>query len=221
MHLRRNFSSSRLVRLLSEAASVDVDASRQDVAEKLGLWLGTLDTLQLHAAHQSIKAFAEEAPSGARATAHHPLEEDVQRVRAAMVQAITANGSAKAIETDAGYAPYRQRYLEQQRHIESKIASLRSHVRQVLSRASPRLKQLAYLDTVMDQVIGAREQRLMSTVPVLLEKRFEQLRRAQADGWQGTFSQEWQEVLLAEMNVRLQPVVGLMEAFSNEVTKSP
>ncbi|MDO9002404.1 MAG: DUF3348 domain-containing protein [Aquabacterium sp.] len=221
MHLRRNFSSSRLVRLLSEAASVDVDASRQDVAEKLGLWLGTLDTLQLHAAHQSIKAFAEETPSGARATAHHPLEEDVQRVRSAMVQAITANGSTKAIEADAGYAPFRQRYLEQQRHIESKIASLRSHVRQVLSRASPRLKQLAYLDTVMDQVIGAREQRLMSTVPVLLEKRFEQLRRAQADGWQGTFCQEWQEVLLAEMNVRLQPVVGLMEAFSNEVTKSP
>lgn len=200
---------------------MDVDASRQDVAEKLGLWLGTLDTLQLHAAHQSIKAFAEEAPSGVRAATHHPLEEDVQRVRSAMVQAITANGSTKAIETDAGYAPYRQRYLEQQRHIESKIASLRSHVRQVLSRASPRLKQLAYLDTVMDQVIGAREQRLMSTVPVLLEKRFEQLRRAQEDGWQGAFSQEWQEVLLAEMDVRLQPVVGLMEAFSNEVTKSP
>ncbi|MBC7699555.1 MAG: DUF3348 domain-containing protein [Massilia sp.] len=207
--------------MLSDAASVDVDASRQDVAEKLGLWLSTLDTLQLHAAHQSIKAFAEETPAHVRAATSHPLEEDVHRVRSAMVQAITANGAAKAIETDAGYAPYRQCYLEQQRHIESKIASLRSHVRQVLSRASPQLKQLAYLDTVMDQVIGGREQRLMSTVPVLLEKRFEQLRRAQPDGWHDTFRQEWQDVLLAEMNVRLQPVVGLMEAFSNEVKKSP
>ncbi|CAH0351126.1 DUF3348 family protein [Aquabacterium sp. CECT 9606] len=221
MHLRRNFSSSRLVRLLSDAASVDVDASRQDVAEKLGLWLGTLDTLQLHAAHQSIKAFAQETPAHARAATSHPLEEDVQRVRAALVQGITANGAAQAIDADAGYAPYRQRYLEQQRHIESKIASLRSHVRQILSRASPRLKQLAYLDTVMEQVIGGREQRLMGTVPVLLEKRYEQLRRAQDDGWQDTFRQAWQEVLLAEMAVRLQPVVGLMEAFSNEVKKSP
>lgn len=221
MHLRRNFSSSRLVRLLSDAASVDVDASRQDVAEKLGLWLGTLDTLQLHAAHQSIKAFAQETPAHARAATSHPLEEDVQRVRAALVQAITANGAAQAIDADAGYAPYRQRYLERQRHIESKIASLRSHVRQILSRASPRLKQLAYLDTVMEQVIGGREQRLMATVPVLLEKRYEQLRRAQDEGWQDTFRQAWQEVLLAEMAVRLQPVVGLMEAFSNEVKKSP
>ncbi len=221
MYLRGNSSSSRLVRLLSEAASVDIDASRQDVAEKLGYWLSTLDTLKLHAAHQSIKAFAQETPANARAAKNHPLEEEFHRVRTAMVQAITENGAAKSIEAGAGYAPYRQRYLAQQRDIESKIASLRSHVRQVLSRASSPLKQLAYLDSVMDQVIGAREQRLMSTVPVLLEKRFEQLRQAEQEGWQETFSQAWREVLLAEMNVRLQPVVGLVEAFSNEVKKSP
>lgn len=221
MHLRRNFSSSRLVRLLGHTASVEVDASRQDVAEKLGLWLGTLDTFKLHAAHQSIKAFADEVPAGGRSAQSHPLDEELQQVRAAMGQAITTNLAAKPVETDAGYAPYRQRYLEQQRHIESKIASLRSHVRQVLSKASPRLKQLAYLDAVMDQVIGGREQKLMSTVPVLLEKRFEQLRQTQEEGWHATFSQAWQEVLLAEMNVRLEPVVGLVEAFSNEVKKSP
>jgi hypothetical protein len=220
MHLRPNFSSSRLVRLLSEATLVDVDASRQDVAERLGLWLGTLDTLKLHAAHQSIKAFAPDKPSTARSTQNEPVEEEFHRVRTAMVQGITANRSSQAIEADAGYAPYRQRYLEQQRNIESKIASLRAHVRQVLSRASPQLKQLAYLDSVMDQMIGAREQKLLSTVSVLLEKRYEQLRQAQAAGWQDAFGQEWQEVLLAEMKVRLQPVVGLMEAFSNEVKKS-
>ena len=38
--------------------------------------------------------------------------------------------------------------------------------------------------------------------------------------WLAAFGKEWQEALLAEMNVRLQPVVGLMEALSNKVTKS-
>jgi hypothetical protein len=35
------------------------------------------------------------------------------------------------------------------------------------------------------------------------------------------FGKELQEVLLAELEVRMQPVVGLIEAFSNEVKKCP
>jgi hypothetical protein len=54
-------------------------------------------------------------------------------------------------------------------------------------------------------------------VPVLLEKRFEQLRTAPPqDKWQTVFSRDWQVILLAELDERLQPVVGLIEALTSE-----
>lgn len=139
------------------------------------------------------------------------------------------------------YAAFQQRYLEQQRQMETKIASLRTHVRQVLGASTPRLQQLATLDAVMDKMIDARRQKLLGQVSTLLERRFEQLRQARqaakaaepeqataaadpgADwrpgGWLHGFSREWQEALVAELEVRLQPVVGLMEAFGNEIEK--
>ena len=85
---------------------------------------------------------------------------------------------------------------------------------------------------------GTREQQLMGTVPVVLERRFEQLRTAHAlgraaaqqpddpaawrqpCGWLHRFGQELEAALLAELEVRLQPVTGLMEALRNEGEKS-
>ncbi|MBH1988201.1 MAG: DUF3348 family protein, partial [Burkholderiales bacterium] len=45
-----NFSGSRLVRLLGEATLRDLDAPRQDFAERLSQWLSAVDTVKLHAA---------------------------------------------------------------------------------------------------------------------------------------------------------------------------
>jgi len=137
------------------------------------------------------------------------------------------------------YAAFQQRYLDQQRQMETKIASLRAHVRQVLGASTPRLQQLAALDAAMDKMIDARRQQLLGRVSPLLERRFEQLRQAheaaraaqppdeapapgaewRPGGWLHGFSREWQEALVAELEVRLQPVVGLMEAFGNEIEK--
>ncbi|UUZ72624.1 DUF3348 domain-containing protein [Polaromonas sp. P1(28)-8] len=248
----RIFSSSRLVRLLSDLASVDVEASRQDFAERLGLWLDVFDGITLHAAHQSIKTVDEEKPSDALLGRTFALEEEFHRVRTTLVKAITASSASPAsgkrvrnpvpqpeaaTETDAGYAPYHQRYLDQQRHMALRIDALRAHARQAIAKVSPQLGQLATFDAVMDQMFGGREQKLLSTVPVLLERRFGHLRKTrqlgldaaqqqdalaswrQPGGWLDVFGKEMQEVLLAELEVRLQPVVGLIEAFSNEVKK--
>lgn len=252
MHLHRNFSSSRLVRLLSDLGSVDVEASKQDVAERLGEWLGVFDAITLHAAHQAIQAFDDRKASNPLSTRAPALEDEFHRVRTTLVKAITASGAAPAsekqlrnqlprpeaaTEPDAAYAPYHQRYLAQQRQMALRIDALRAYVRQAITKISPQLGQLASFDSAMEQMLGAREQKLLSTVTALLERRFEHLRKTherelaavpqqdapvlspQARAWQDVFSQEMQQVLLAELEVRLQPVVGLIEAFSNEVKK--
>lgn len=216
MVLHRTFSSSRLVRLLSDLAGVEMETPKQDVAERLGGWLGVHDAMTLHAAHQAIQTVGEKNPPDALLARPMAVEEEFHRVRTALVKSITASGGAP--EADAGYAPYQQRYLDQQRQMALRIDALRAYVRQAMTMVSPPLGQLASFDSMMEQMFGGREKKLLSTVSGLLERRFEHLRKSQQ---QDAFGKELEEVLLAELELRFQPVVGLIEAFSNEVKKQP
>lgn len=143
-------------------------------------------------------------------------------------------------ENAPDFAPYHRYYLAHQRDMTAGIGPLRANVRATLAAHSPALRRLAALDAVMDQALEARERKLLATVPGRLAKRFEQLfgahRAARADtqvdtqleddpgrwmqpgGWMAVFCAEMQTVLLAELEVRLQPIAGLIEALDNEVT---
>jgi hypothetical protein len=235
--LRSTFSSSRLVRLLRESAPVDAQASGLDVAERLGLWVNAFDAIGLQSAHQSIRTLRTAAPASAaaRPIASGSMAEDVQRVRATLANAARAAASAAA-SADGGVAAYRQRHLELQRQMEQMIGPLRDHVRQALAQASGRLRQLAALDAVFEQVLSRREQALLPGVAALLERRFEQLRAgheerlaagaaeddaaAASDDWREVFAREWRQALLAELDLRLEPVLGLVEALNHE-SKNP
>jgi hypothetical protein len=216
--LRSHFGSSRLVRTLDAWTPVDAEASGMDFAERLSLWVNAFDAIGLQSAQQSIRAIRTPAPGqprDARPAAAAALAEDVQRARAALAKAI-------ARELDAppeGYAPWRQRHLDLQRQVEMMLGPLRDHVRQALSRASTRLRQLAALDALMVQMVGPREQALLPTATHLMERRFEQLRLEQADGWLEAFAADWRGALLAELDLRLEPVNGMVEAMAQELKK--
>lgn len=136
----------------------------------------------------------------------------------------------------AAFSPYRRRYLARQQAMESGIAALRDRTRTALAATSPAMARLAALDAVMEQALGAHERGLMATVPMLLEKRFERLRAAhravpadrrapdgprapdtgdtsRAGEWTDLFCRDMQSVLLAELDIRLQPVEGLLAAL--------
>jgi hypothetical protein len=220
-NLRRNFSRSKLVRLLSDLASVQAEDNKQDVAERLSQWLDAFSTVRLDGALHSIKVFAAQNHAGGRATSPSMVEDELQRTKAKVSNSITAGATliaARQAQTgEVDYGPYYQRYQELQRQMDAQVAALRTQVRQTLSKSTSRLMQLAALDGVLEQMFSAREQKLWATVPVLLEKRFEQLRAAPPqDNWQTVFSRDWQAILLAELDERLQPVVGLIEALTSE-----
>jgi hypothetical protein len=204
----RTFSApSPLVRLLADAASVSVDVSRQDFAERLSQWLGAVDAVTLHGTHQSLKAVVGGSPLGASPHSPAALEAHFLRVRAELVAAV----SEPVHLADDSFAPHRRHCLALQHHMGLKIATLRAQVRQVLAHGAAPLRQLAALDAAWEHMLAAREQKLLATVPTLLEKRFEHLR---GTGELARYAPEQQTVLLAELNVRLLPVVGLVEAFA-------
>ena len=137
------------------------------------------------------------------------------------------------IDLAASYTPYRRFYDAHQRDMQLSVYPLRVNARDALAKASPRLKQLADLDATFEAILRERESKLLATVPVLLKKRFEQLFKAhqqmlvdtqQADNpagwsqpgvWLARFCNDMQTLLLAELELRLQPTVGLIEALTD------
>lgn len=141
------------------------------------------------------------------------------------------------INLAAAYAPYRRFYDAHQRDMELSVRPLRVNAREALAKASPRLRKLAELDATLEKILRERESKLLATVPVLLKKRFEQLFKehqhmladtqqaddpagwTQTGAWLARFCNDMQALLLAELELRLQPTLGLIEALIEPINK--
>jgi hypothetical protein len=235
--LRRTpLTGSAFIRALASLDAVHAPATPDAFAQRLAQWLAWTDAFSLSAALGDAAARCD-VPALVGLGALGADERECARVRAALAQTIAdapAGGAAprrlgrppaatvatSGIATD--FATYRRRYAQCQLALETQIVPLRRRLRSTLADRSPALARLAELDTVMEQVIGARERALLSTVAARLEPRFDQLRAtpdAAASGaptqpapWLDRFCQEMRSLLLAELDLRLQPVEGLLEA---------
>lgn len=246
--------SSPLVRQLADLASADSPAARQSFAEQLAGWLDVQDAITLSATlHPSVR---QAAPAAEASAANADLRRELDALRDGLRAAIHGEGAPQSGRTrlklpmlgaadtrDAAddFTPYQRYYAALQRDMDAQIAALRGSVRAALARSAPagrpQLRQLALLDAALDKAFGVRERSLLAAVPLLLEKRFAQLRAAhrqalagaaddparwlEAGGWLARFRETMQQLLLAELDLRLQPVSGLIEAYCQDLMKTP
>jgi hypothetical protein len=246
---RTNFHSSKLIRCLADLAIVDAVEPGNAFAEKLGLWIHFTDAITLSAVHNDSIASPSKIQPEAQFVTHVAAGVEFDRIQASLINSIMKSCSPNSGKTHiqlpipklelpmdfaTAYAPYRRFYEAHQRDMEFCIQPLRVNVREALAKASPRLKKLADLDATLEKILRDRESKLLSKVPVLLKKRFEQLFKAhqqtlvdaqqadnpagwtEAGGWLARFCNDMQMLLLAEMELRLQPTMGLIEAFKQD-----
>jgi hypothetical protein len=130
------------------------------------------------------------------------------------------------------FAAYRRTYLAHQRLMEERIGALRAAVRTVAAAHSPALGQLAALDAALDTALAGHQRRVTANVPALLEKRFKSGHRprpasptARSEATASVpgkppadYGQTLQSVLMAEMQVRLQPVEAMLQAIGARFT---
>lgn len=236
---RTRFNSAELVRLLAELAVAEVADPKQDFAARLGEWLDLKDALAVYSALHSVPP-AQASQSMPAATLSAEVARTRAALAAAIrAEPAQAAGSALALptplphdtpETAADFAPFQRYYQSHQRAMAASIGPLRAALRSALGRQSNALRQLAALDAAMEQALAAREAGLLGTVPVLLGRRFARVLEAhqrtrdsaQADdparwmdpgNWLARFCAEMQRVLLAELELRLMPVAGLLAAL--------
>jgi hypothetical protein len=227
---RTAFTGSALTRLLARLADIDVPESRRAFADRLSHWLGWTDAISLSGVLNGSPAVV---PAGLRAARGTSEQDECARLRGVLAKAIADDSALLAAEKEqpgnpgkpADFSPYRRRYVARQQTMEMAIGPLRERLRASLAARSPAMAQLAAVDAVMEQALSAQEYRLLATVPGLLEKHFRRLRQAQQAlpdepeggapqvAWQDVFRKDMQAVLLAELDIRLEPVEGLLEAL--------
>ena len=149
-----------------------------------------------------------------------------------------SRASAADVSSPPDFTPYHRYYLAHQRDMGAAIAALRSNARKALAALSPAHKQLAQLDIAFENILTARERNLLASIPLLLAKRFAQRYQDHrdtlaADGgddpadwtqpgsWLEAFCQDTQAVLLAELELRLKPVAGLIAALGAASDNTP
>lgn len=247
---RTNFHSSKLIRCLADFTLVDTVEQEDAFAEKLGLWVHFADAITLSAVHNDSAALLPAMLPESVISLAAAMASEFDRMQAGMTNSIVTSCSPKSgksqiklpvpvlelpMDVAAAYAPYRWFYDAHQRDMEITLQPLRVKVRNALAKVSPGLKKLADLDAALDVILRERESKLLSKIPVLLKKRFEQLFREhqqnlvdirqmddpktwiQPAGWLALFCNDVQSLLLSELELRLQPTVGLIEALDYKI----
>ncbi len=216
MSLHRNFGRSKLVRLLGGATSTVVPTAPQDFAERLGRWLSPFDAVKLHATCQAVQAFQGGGATPAAVQHLARLDAAVQKAHRSLVAAIMADSWPVPESGDETHPVTLRRHAQDlQRQMEATLAGLRTQVWQGLAVVSPRMRQLVELDAAIAPVLGAQAPKGWAAVPALVEKQLGSM--LPGDAVTPAQRQFWQQVLLAELEVRMQPVRGLMEACATEV----
>lgn len=207
------------IRLLARLAESNLSSTGPALSERLSEWVDWTRAVTLSKALDGRLPPAVEGPD-------FDADEDAecQRIRAALEATIVQEPEPsrpvrRAVEAEATEAPiefavYRERYVTVQRSMLGATSRLRGRLRDMLTRRSPELARLAEVDALMEQTLSAREHALLAKVPVLLGVHFERLRDAGSDAaWLEVFRRDMQSLLLAELDIRFQPIEGLLAAL--------
>ena len=211
-------NSPPLLRCLAGLGVAEVAASTLSLAERWSPWLAWTDAITLLAV---LGSGLPAAPASAKPAARAVID-DCQRLRQDLTRAVAtdalfaagpASRTALAADgpplDDTGLASLHRHYQAHQRALDQRIAPLRARVRAALTSQSGDLARLAALDAVLDEALAARQRRLLATVPGWLDKHFKRTPTTLPAA-----AAQLQRLLLAELDLRLQPVEAMTEALA-------
>lgn len=238
---------SRLEQLLAELSTSKLRSSDLNLAEQLGKLISVSKSLTMaHALVQlpreaglrivDTSAVQEDLLTSREQMMRvitHSFSSDTQVKRIK----VPSSWVKTSIEELQSYHPYQRFYSMHQTEMASTIQTLRQRVRAGIAGFSIELHQLAELDKIMAESLSAQTNGLYKVIPKLLEHRFKQLLTERPEmqlddegnelrhwlkpgGWLELFYRDMRELLLAELDVRLQPVLGLLEALTEHTNKT-
>jgi len=206
--------------LLSRALDDDPDADAPPAADGHGV------------ASPGRALTADAGSPGAAGDGDEDLAAECRRLRAALEDAIADDARdwtlplrPRAGEDGTGAAAGAAAVLRHcqglQRDLQSASGRLRGELRERLALRPGGAARLAAVDAVMEGLLAPREHALLVPAVPTLVARFEQLHarhgeggtQAAAGAWRASFRSEARQVLLAELDLRFQPIEALLAAL--------
>lgn len=239
---RATFNRSALVRFLS-GTHPQIPDPNYDFGERLGRWLDLSDAMTLFSVLGAEAGGRASAPlsdndlpeqllrlrhSLIQAIHHDGVFTSPQEGTKPRIPFPTPT-PADASDTVPDFTPFHRYYLAHQREMLLAITALRANVRKALAAQSSAGRQLANLDAVFEKALSAREFNVLASVPLLLARTFAQRyaehraamsgdddpeRWTQPGSWLEAFCNDIKHALLAELELRLQPVAGMITALT-------
>ena len=238
---RTAFSGPTLIRLLARLTDVEFTESRQSLSDRLSQWLHWTDAIALSTAlnrnpsdvtagAQAFGSPEENECARVRSALANAIVSNNAFAAVKQHRRTQAPSHGAPMDAAVDYPAFRQGYLSMQQAMETDIGNLRGRLREKLAARTPAMTCLAEVDAVMERALNPRERSLLAAVPGLLRGHFERLRQAEqktladteASGdtsavtpgaWLAVFRKDMQSVLLAELELRFQPVEGLLAAL--------
>ncbi|WDS37766.1 DUF3348 domain-containing protein [Pseudoxanthomonas sp.] len=231
------------IRQLTRLTDVDVPHTTRvpTLTERLSQWFDWNRAVALSRALDGQPSVAAGEPIPAadaqrqdctrvRGALSEAIRADREFAAPAAVQDLPAPPDSIAMPAEADFSRLRRRYLDHQRAMQAATGRLRGQLRDMLARQSEQQARLAEVDAVMELTLSAREQTLLATVPNLLNAHFERLRdaaqqaftasdetpdvpAAASGAWLAVVRNDMQRLLLAELDVRFQPIEALLAAL--------
>lgn len=128
--------------------------------------------------------------------------------------------------------PFSKFYRAQQSDMSAKVQGLRVHICEVLESYSPELSKLVILDRALEEALSVETRKHFLQVPKLLVKCFHETFERPV-GENADLFEEWKietkvqsflnslkQLLMAELEARLQLVLGLIEALNEKVQEN-
>ncbi|MGS2718288.1 DUF3348 family protein [Eionea flava] len=122
---------------------------------------------------------------------------------------------------EASLKVHQRFYSLQQSEMESRVLTLHRQICRQLTRYSPQLAQLVALDNKLAEILASHSRKAFGAIGHLMTKRFDEVLSRLPDATLdaetlSTFIAEMKMLLLAELDIRLHPTLGLVEALIKE-----
>lgn len=197
------------------------------LGERLARLFGLGDTMTLDAATRSQPAVADRAEPVALERLVRGLD-DTRISLAAQIDQYGETLLNDPAHTGFGPEPFIEAWLMVQRKITASTRQQRTRIRKAVAARGPSLARLAAMDDVFDHTLAGWSSQCFSQLGDVLTRHFLALQTAasatpadaaSSSDWHRQFCNDARQLLRAELEARLEPALGLLEACQPEVTK--